>query len=160
MKNVFDISPTVKLRPSVKKKWVEALRSGEYMKGTGCLCKQGSKYDRFCCLGVLTDLYLIEKNEGWEDSDRPKELSYNGHGDDLCFEVKQWACKKGYNNSLYAWQVKYRGDIMSFETANDGNSKNNNTNLEVQDAKTGECYLKEVRPLSFEKIADLIEEQL
>lgn len=33
----------------LKKKWVEALRSGEYKQGTGWLRKN----DKFCCLGVL-----------------------------------------------------------------------------------------------------------
>lgn len=47
-------------------KWVEALRSGEY--------KQGDTYlkmlDKYCCLGVLCDVYeketgnILEKDEG------------------------------------------------------------------------------------------------
>ena len=36
-----------------EKKWVEALRSGKYKQGTGCL---RSKDDEFCCLGVLADV--------------------------------------------------------------------------------------------------------
>lgn len=35
------------------KKWVEALRSGNYRQGTGFL-KNG---DRFCCLGVMCDIH-------------------------------------------------------------------------------------------------------
>lgn len=35
------------------KEWTDALRSGEYQQGTGCL-RTGD--DNFCCLGVLSDL--------------------------------------------------------------------------------------------------------
>ena len=40
------------MNKEVKKLWVEALRSGKYEQGRGCL----RKGDKFCCLGVLCDL--------------------------------------------------------------------------------------------------------
>jgi hypothetical protein len=52
-----------KMNPEVKAKWLEALRSGEYEQGTGYLCKDG----KYCCLGVLTDLYTKENGENWTD---------------------------------------------------------------------------------------------
>lgn len=45
-----------KIDPVYKKKWVEALCSGEYEQGTGRLCNAGKEYDYFCCLGVLCDV--------------------------------------------------------------------------------------------------------
>lgn len=39
-----------------RKKWVEALRSGEYEQGTTYLCKD----DKHCCLGVLCRAAKIE----------------------------------------------------------------------------------------------------
>lgn len=42
-----------KLKPSVKKRWVEALRSGKYTQGVGELKTAGGS---FCCLGVLCDV--------------------------------------------------------------------------------------------------------
>lgn len=39
------------MKPEVKKKWVEALRSGKYQQGGGAL-RLG---DRYCCLGVLAE---------------------------------------------------------------------------------------------------------
>lgn len=36
----------------LKKKWVEALLSGEYEQGAGCLEDEG----KYCCLGVLCDV--------------------------------------------------------------------------------------------------------
>lgn len=45
-----------KLKPSFKAKWIAALRSGEYARGCGFLCRTGKKYDYFCCLGVACDI--------------------------------------------------------------------------------------------------------
>ncbi len=40
----------------VKKVWVKALRSGEYNKGKGTMCRVDNKGGySFCCLGVLAD---------------------------------------------------------------------------------------------------------
>ncbi len=48
------------MNPDVKKKWVEALRSGAYHQGTGQLrCN-----DQFCCLGVLCDLFKDDGQRG------------------------------------------------------------------------------------------------
>ena len=49
------------MKPEIKQKWVEALRSGEYSQG------KLSLYDgtNYCCLGVLCNLYMNEKNETW-----------------------------------------------------------------------------------------------
>jgi hypothetical protein len=47
------------MNPEVKRRWVEALRSGEYKQGFRKL-REG---DRFCCLGVLSDLY---NSESWK----------------------------------------------------------------------------------------------
>ena len=49
------------MRKEVKEKWLQALRSGEYKQGKNCLRAD----DKFCCLGVLTDIYAKEKNVEW-----------------------------------------------------------------------------------------------
>lgn len=43
----------------LRKKWIDALRSGDYEQGKGYL----RQHDYFCCLGVLCD--LVDKN-GWD----------------------------------------------------------------------------------------------
>ncbi len=52
-----------------KKKWLEALRSGEYEQCTGNL---HLKDDGFCCLGVLCDLVGGDRwkdyGEGWKNN--------------------------------------------------------------------------------------------
>ena len=52
------------MNQEVKKRWIDALRSGDYKQGAGCLRIDSS--NRFCCLGVLTDLYFKEKNCEWD----------------------------------------------------------------------------------------------
>jgi hypothetical protein len=44
------------MNPTIKKQWLEALRSGKYQQGKGRLRMKHSGVDRFCCLGVLCDL--------------------------------------------------------------------------------------------------------
>lgn len=40
------------MRSSVKKEWIAALRSGDYIQGTGKLNRNGE----YCCLGILCDI--------------------------------------------------------------------------------------------------------
>lgn len=47
------------MTPELKARWIEALESGKYRKGTGQLRSITSSY---CCLGVLCDLL---DPEGW-----------------------------------------------------------------------------------------------
>lgn len=54
------------------RKWVEALRSGEYKQGQGALRPSDSK---FCCLGVGCDVYRKAKNVG-----RTKKLKWTQWG--------------------------------------------------------------------------------
>ena len=44
------------MNKEVKKKWVDALRSGEYAQGRSSL----RDHDEYCCLGVLCELAVKE----------------------------------------------------------------------------------------------------
>lgn len=46
-----------KMKPEIKAKWLEALRSGEFEQSTGALCEVDGGY---CCLGVLSELAVRE----------------------------------------------------------------------------------------------------
>ncbi len=84
------------MKSEIKTKWVEALRSGQYKQGKNRL-RDG---DCFCCLGVLTDLYLKEKSLNWEIS-----VTDSGHeiwkaleeSSTLPAEVREWAGLKNAN---------------------------------------------------------------
>lgn len=49
------------------KKWVAALRSGKYQQVTGrLLIRTADQGDKFCCLGVVQDLYAKSGKGHWE----------------------------------------------------------------------------------------------
>jgi len=50
----------IKLIPEIKKAWIEALRSDEYIQGKGKLIEKKVSYERvffkYCCLGVVSKI--------------------------------------------------------------------------------------------------------
>ena len=56
------------MNPIIKQRWVEALRSGNYIQGTGFLRqdRDGTPGDKWCCLGVLCDLAAQDGYGHWE----------------------------------------------------------------------------------------------
>ena len=54
------------MKPELKKKWLEALKSGRYKQGQGMLRAE----DKYCCLGVLCDLidpkqWVVKGEQNW-----------------------------------------------------------------------------------------------
>jgi len=85
----------------IKKLRVEALRSGKYEQANGQL----QRSDKFCCLGVLCDLYAKEIGE------RP----YDDEQGDLPGEVCQWAGLESLDSDPFLGK-------NSAATHNDGNA--------------------------------------
>lgn len=87
------------MKKEVMEKWVKALRSGEYNQTTNYLCTDSG----YCCLGVLTDIYIIETIEqaplfakNWEEAykdDVREETIYifDSENETLSKEVLEWA---------------------------------------------------------------------
>lgn len=77
------------MKPEIKQKWIAALESDEY--------KQTKRYlkteEGFCCLGVLTDLYLQEMGDNWkpENDDGNVCYSFSDCAHDLPEDVVEWA---------------------------------------------------------------------
>ena len=81
------------MNTDVKLKWIAALRSGEYKQGNGKLRTEDNKY---CCLGVLSDLYNKETGKGqWlEDDGNAYSFKTNEsvYSSSLCtLDVMKWA---------------------------------------------------------------------
>jgi hypothetical protein len=76
------------MNQEIKEKWVKALRSGEYPQGTLALNDCG----KFCCLGVLCDMYSKETGEPWVESEitQGKKLIHSEEGL-LPYEVRYWS---------------------------------------------------------------------
>lgn len=83
----------------VIKKWITALRSGDYAKKVGRLVYvEDNKQVGFCCLGVLCNVHAQEHPEF-----AAKELDpsmYDGHTHTLSFDLKRWAGLGGVNSSI------------------------------------------------------------
>jgi hypothetical protein len=72
----------MKMRKSLKDRWLDALKSGEYEQGTGSLMFEDDSYgSRYCCLGVLLDIEkCLEENpkERWHTEGMPTEKFLKG----------------------------------------------------------------------------------
>ncbi len=82
------------MNDQVKKQWIKALLSGEYVQGQNRLCQAGERYDYFCCLGVLTDLYIREHDDvEWSLYDKIYYSKSKTEEESLYLpkEVEQWA---------------------------------------------------------------------
>ncbi len=84
----------------IKKLWTKALRSGKYKQ---CHDKLKDGKNGFCCLGVLTDIWVKAKKKSWTNS------ATNGAGNKerlysmshLPVEVIEWAGLKDENPDVY-----------------------------------------------------------
>jgi hypothetical protein len=76
------------MNQDIKRRWVEALRSGQYKQGQLFLHSE----DSFCCLGVLTDLYCLDHNIQWRKAWLGSaEKSFNSETERLHPKVLEWA---------------------------------------------------------------------
>jgi hypothetical protein len=84
------------MKENIKDKWVAALKSGEYEQGKSFLkCD-----DKFCCLGVLTDLHIKENGREWEMSSSEGVYKYEVNSMFLSGSVVEWAGLKSRTGNL------------------------------------------------------------
>jgi hypothetical protein len=121
------------MNQEIKKRWVEALRSGEYEQGRKHLHPEAGKY---CCLGVLCDLHSKDNGVEWESGPVFAASSYMGSVWKLPLSVMAWA-------DLAERDPLVNGLALSIH--NDGRSGGGLTDF--------------VGPKSFQEIAQLIEEE-
>lgn len=76
------------------KRWVAALRSGEYKQGTEALCEYGEDGSAaYCCLGVLQNIEpgIEQEDNGEELLDEVSLRQFLGVNDDDGFYQRQYA---------------------------------------------------------------------
>ena len=131
------------MNPEIKSLWLSALRSGDYKQGQGMLRTRDNTY---CCLGVLTDLYIkFHPESKWEESRGGQFGVQNGEGDNaeqiqdsVCpARVVSWAKLPDANPTMESGS--------SLSEYNDGEVLNDDDEYEA---------------LAFDVIADLIEAEL
>ena len=134
------------MNANVKRKWINALRNGNYKKCRYCLHDD----DEYCCLGVLTQLYLEEHNLTWERR-KPEDPYYFGNAETALPDlVQEWA---GLSENDPIVSIEHEDYAAAWEdtkvclsTLNDGTSKTDGDGV--------------VHPYTFREIADFIERQL
>lgn len=115
----------------IKEKWVTALRSNEYKQGTQQLCKVVDNEYKFCCLGVLADLYCQEKFDKKMIEVHPEWKGFTG----VPHEVMYWSDL----DSISPYVTVNNYSKKSLAVLNDGRMSD---------------------PWDFKQIADIIEKQL
>jgi len=129
----------------IKQKWIKALRSGKYKQGRGHLHYD----DKYCCLGVLTELYIREHNgEKWEKMLGGNLFCFKAEECNLPEVVSDWA---GLEEKDPLIVINDEKDIL--ETVNDGTNGTPPNNF-------ADLLPHAIKPHTFNEIADLIEEQL
>ena len=107
------------MKKAIADKWVRALNSDKYLQAEGRLCKNGYKNDSFCCLGVLTDLYIQDKHKstkngkhtyGWETQTEfnKRIYAFEGETENLADKVQRWAGMKS-SCGFIQWGMKDLG---------------------------------------------------
>ena len=124
------------MNSKIKQQWLEALRSGEYKQGSGCLKSD----DEFCCLGVLSDIYAKQKDLEWSTE------FYEKDPDDKFFDTNKFICGK---SALPPSPVCKWAELQ-----------NSNPEIYVDDYMPCSIAGMNDAGYSFSEIADAIEEQL
>ena len=80
------VNKELEMNKDIARRWVTALRSGEYEQ-TERRLRKGTKKLGHCCLGVLCDLHSKETGTPWDR----EENTYLGEHGNLPQEVIKWA---------------------------------------------------------------------
>lgn len=112
------------------KKWVEALRSGQYSQVRSYLHTEKG----YCCLGIACELYQEEIGDLTIEMDKAGLTRYNSHDSVLPQKVRKWLGLKGTTGGYTKYDDHLLHDYHSLSGANDQGA-------------------------SFEDIADIIESQ-
>ncbi len=135
-----------KLKPSIKKKWLEALRNGGYIKTTRLLYRRRNNEDCFCAMGVL-----VNETVGFYPRKAANELGFypietaneyvTGATSDSASIPSDFLLPKMFRKG---YVPKYWSHIK----------------LKCQNKEVPIYTLNDSYKLSFNEMADLIEEQL
>lgn len=95
------------MKQDIKNQWVAALRSGEYKQTDGVLCRLGPDGQPigFCCLGVLTELY-VQAHPGAVDT---TQTTWAGTGSTARF----YAINGGKSNAMLPYAVQEWSGVRS-----------------------------------------------
>ena len=102
-----------RMNKNIKARWLNALRGPRYLQGTGAL-RFGN---RFCCLGVLSDLHAKETFLDWDYDENTGLYRYLGETVMLPSSVCEWAGIGNPNPPVLKVELSTHNDSrkLSFE---------------------------------------------
>lgn len=133
------------MNKEAKKKWVAALRSGEYQQTRDVL--RAGNYRSYCCLGVLCDLHAKETGNEWKGTryidcdDAPPNLVRD------YFDIKSYETSATYDKVIASRKVPQSTKRKFLK----------NSNNVCHSIKIGLVDMNDVLRLNFKEIAQMIE---
>ena len=138
------------MNEDVKKKWVEALRSGKYVQGKGALrCEESQEGPKHCCLGVLCELAVdagVTMRYSRYDEDDPF-VGFGPADTDLSV-VEKYCAPEGFSEDFLPAVVQKWAGLTEEDPI-----------VEKEDGATL-SYFNDRGNYTFEQIAKVIEENL
>ena len=155
------------MKKKIMTKWVKALRSGKYKQCREKLCSVDGKTgeESYCCLGVLTDLYLKERKRQKKGHGIEGFFTYTKEDFDYDGDFSKWEVateEDNFSDGILPLEVaKWAGFNTSTNDYRTGCFTVNKKEITLADLNDGlvdiETGLKKKKPYSFNYIANVIE---
>lgn len=134
--------------PEIKAQWLHALRSGEYAQGQGHL---RSKEDKFCCLGVLTDLAVEAGVAEWTLTE--------SHFFGSLFAVEEVLCEGTSDERLAMNYLTATPRVLEWAGLDEAESRSFGSAGYISGLEKSLAWMNDAG-MTFNEIADIIEECL
>jgi hypothetical protein len=150
------------MKKTIMNKWVKALRSGKYKQCREKLCNVDGKTgeESFCCLGVLTDLYLKERKRQKKGPNIKFFRTYTKEDMDHDFDFSKWEVD-GEEGCLPPEVAEWAGFNTATDDYKTGCFSNGKKEIDLAILNDGGLnpldYSKTTPRKSFKQIADVIE---
>jgi hypothetical protein len=150
------------MKKTIMNKWVKALRSGKYKQCREKLCNVNGQTgeESFCCLGVLTDLYLKDRKQQKKGPGIKNFNTYTKKDMDYEHDFSKWEVD-GEEGCLPGEVAKWAGFNTITDDYKTGCFSNGKKEIDLAMLNDGGLnpldYSKKTPSKSFKQIADVIE---
>ena len=150
------------MKKNIMNKWVKALRSGKYKQCREQLCSVSGTTgeESYCCLGVLTDLYLKERKRQKKGPNIKFFHTYTKEDMDHDLNYSKWEVD-GEVGCLPAEVAEWAGFNTATDDYKTGCFSNGKTEIDLALLNDGGLdptdVSKTTKPKSFKQIAAVIE---
>ena len=150
------------MKKTIMNKWVKALRSGKYKQCREKLCNVNGQTgeESFCCLGVLTDLYLKDRKQQKKGPGIKNFNTYTKKDMDYEHDFSKWEVD-GEEGCLPGEVAKWAGFNMDTDDYKTGCFSNGKKEIDLALLNDGGLnpldYSRKTPSKSFKQIADVIE---